>query len=293
MTDFEPNLKKLREQIEAALPAALPAPTTRPERLHDAMHYSLLAGGKRLRPIMTLACAHLFPRLADPLPAALSVEILHTYTLIHDDLPAMDDSDLRRGRPTVHKAYDEVTGILAGDALLTEAFALLARSYSENPKIGLTLVQELGSASGSQQLIGGQAEDTAAENTQISADDLDYIHLNKTAALIVASCRMGLHCSETPASAFEAITTAARSLGLAFQILDDILDVTATSEDMGKTVRADAANAKNTYVAFHGLDASRTTATRLTNEALDALDSIDADTRFLEALFRRLLDRKS
>jgi|TARA_B110000037_G_scaffold223191_1_gene303561 geranylgeranyl pyrophosphate synthase len=292
MTDFVPTLKKMRELVEASLPAALPSPNTRPQRLHEAMHYSLLAGGKRLRPIMTIACAQLFPRLVDPLPAALSVELLHTYTLIHDDLPAMDDSDLRRGRATVHKAYDEVTGILAGDALLTEAFALLARSYGENPQIGLKLVHELGSASGSQQLIGGQTEDTAAENTEISAEDLDFIHLNKTAALIEASCRMGLHCSETPASAFDTMTTAARSLGLAFQILDDILDVTASTEDMGKTVRADAANAKNTYVAFHGLEASRATAARLTDEALKALRSIEADTGFLEALFKRLLERK-
>lgn len=291
MMDFERTLKNLREQVEAALPAALPAANARPQRLHEAMHYSLLAGGKRLRPVMTLATAALFPRKADPLPAALAVEILHTYTLIHDDLPAMDDSDLRRGRPTAHKAFDEVTAILAGDALLTEAFRLLGHSYSENPTVGLNLVRELGDAAGSLQLIGGQAEDTAAENSAITAADLDYIHLNKTAALIAASCRMGLHCSETPPSAFDALTTAARSLGLAFQILDDILDVTASTGDMGKTVRADAAKAKNTYVALHGLATSRATAARLTDEALTALRSIKAKTDFLEALFAQLLNR--
>jgi geranylgeranyl pyrophosphate synthase len=291
--DFEHFLQASREQIEAALPSALPSPDTQPARLHEAMHYSLMAGGKRLRPILTLASAKLFPPLANPLPAALAVEILHTYTLIHDDLPAMDDSDLRRGRPTVHKAFDEVTAILAGDALLTEAFALLGRSYSDQSEIGLRLVAELGDAAGSQRLIGGQAQDTAAENKSISADELDYIHLNKTAALIEASCRMGLLCSDVPENAFTALTTAARSLGLAFQILDDVLDVTASTEDMGKTVRADAANAKNTYVALHGLENSRTTASRLTNEALLALQSIPADTTFLEMLFRQLLDRKS
>ena len=291
--EFSPQLEAYRDRVEQALPHALPPAATRPARLHEAMHHALTAGGKRLRPILTLACADLFEPAVDPLPAALAVELLHTYTLIHDDLPAMDDSPLRRGQPTVHVAFDEVTAILAGDALLTEAFALLGRSYATAPAIGLRLVAELGEASGSRRLIGGQAEDTAAENQRIAASDLDYIHLSKTAALIEAACRMGAICGGASAPALASLTRAARALGLAFQILDDILDATATQEAMGKTVGADAANAKNTYPAFHGLDASRARAAELTAEATSALGAIEADTTFLQALFSRLLQRES
>ncbi|MFP4540793.1 MAG: polyprenyl synthetase family protein [Opitutales bacterium] len=291
--DFPTTLEAYRNRIEASLSAALPPPGSRPARLHEAMHQSLEAGGKRLRPVLVLAAGALFPRRADPLPAALAIELLHTYSLIHDDLPAMDDSDLRRGRPTLHKAYDEVTAILAGDALLTEAFALLGREYLDTPEIGLRLVAELGEAAGSRRLIGGQAEDTAAEDRQISAGDLDYIHLSKTAALIEAACRMGLLCTTADESALATLTDGARHLGLAFQILDDILDVTSTEEAMGKTVGADAANAKNTYVALHGLEASREAARHHTDAALAALARLPADTSFLEELFRQLLQRKS
>lgn len=290
--DFDQTFENLRQRVETALPAALPPATTRPARLHEAMHYSLEAGGKRLRPILVLACAELAPRRADPLPAALAVELLHTYTLIHDDLPAMDDSDLRRGRPSLHRAYDEVTAILAGDALLTHVFELLGTAYAETPDIGLRLVAELARAAGSRHLIGGQAEDTAAEHTRVSAEDLDFIHLNKTAALIEAACRLGLLCTSAPGAQLATLTEAARGLGLAFQILDDILDVTASEEAMGKTVGADAANAKNTYVALHGLEASRQAAAAWTDRALGALDQLPGDTAFLRELFHRLLRRE-
>jgi geranylgeranyl diphosphate synthase, type II len=291
--EFDRILEAHRARVEKALPASLPPPATRPARLHEAMHYSLEAGGKRLRPVLVLAAAELFPLRADPLPAALAVELLHTYSLIHDDLPAMDDSDLRRGRPSLHKAFDEVTAILAGDALLTHSFELLGQGYASQPEVGLRLVAELARAAGSRHLIGGQAEDTAAEHRQISAADLDYIHLHKTAALIAAACRLGLLCTTADEAALASLTAAARALGLAFQILDDILDVTSSAEAMGKTVGADAANAKNTYVALHGLEASQAAATRLTDEALDALRALPADTAFLEELFRRLLRRQS
>lgn len=291
--DFAPTFERYRSRVEEALKASLPTANTRPTDLHAAMHYSVEAGGKRLRPVLLLASAELFPRRADPLPAALAIELLHTYTLIHDDLPAMDDSDLRRGRPTLHKAYDEVTAILAGDALLTETFFLLADRYAQSPEVGLRLVRELADAAGSRRLVGGQAEDTAAEHKRVSADELDYIHLNKTAALIEASCRMGLLCTTADTSALADLTEAARGLGLAFQILDDILDVTASEETMGKTVGADEANAKNTYVALHGLDASRAAAEKWTLHALDALARIPSDTTFLRELFQQLLQRKS
>ncbi len=290
--DFSATLEAYRQRIEEALPTVLPPVGTRPARLHEAMHYSLQAGGKRLRPVLVLACAKLFPPRADALSAALAMELLHTYSLIHDDLPAMDNSGLRRGRPTIHVAFDEVTAILAGDALLTEAFALLGRAYSDTPAVGLRLVKELGAAAGSRLLIGGQAEDTAAENKNISAADLDFIHLSKTAALIESACRLGLLCTEADEETFKNATGAARRLGLAFQILDDILDVTSSEAAMGKTVGADAQNDKNTYVALHGLEASHATARRLTDEAIEHLRKIPAETAFLEALFLRLLQRE-
>ena len=292
--DFDQKFASYRITAEMALQKWTHPGTTRPGKLHQAIAHSLTAGGKRIRPILVLACADLFPSDIDASPAAAAVEMLHTYTLVHDDLPAMDNSPLRRGRPSTHVAYDEATAILAGDALLTEAFAILAQAYAPTPEVGLKLVAELASASGSQRLIGGQAEDTDAEGKQLSANDLDYIHLNKTAALLEACCRMGIHCSQTSdPSVLDKITTAARNMGLAFQILDDILDATATAEEMGKSVRADAANQKNTYVALHGLDASRKHATQKTKQALDALLRIDADTSFLEALFSHLLSRKN
>lgn len=293
MTEFTSTLEARRLRLETALRTWAPAPETRPAPLHAALRHSLDAGGKRLRPILVEAFAQLFSAPVDPTPAAVAVEFLHTYTLIHDDLPAMDDSPLRRGKPSVHMAFDEATAILAGDALLTEAFAVLARGYAAAPALGLALVAELASASGSQRLIGGQAEDTAAENQTISAADLDYIHLNKTAALLEACGRMGARCGGADAPTLAIVTESLRALGLAFQILDDILDATSTAEAMGKTVRADAAKAKNTYVAFHGLEASRAEARRLTTAALDALARLPGDKTFLENLYRSLLERQS
>ncbi len=293
MTDFKTVMERYRRQIEEAIFAAIPPHGTRPDALHAAIRHSLEAGGKRIRPIVLVASAHLLPDPFDPIPAAVAIEWLHTYTLVHDDLPAMDNSPLRRGQPSVHVAFDEATAILAGDALLTMAFERLGTAYRDQPEIGLALVRELAIAAGSQRLIGGQAEDTAAENRPISASDLDYIHLNKTAALLEAAGRMGLICGRASPEVLDHMQAALRAVGLAFQIQDDILDVTSSEEAMGKAVRADAANAKNTYVAFHGLDVSRQKAAALTEEALDHLRQIPGDTRFLEALFRSLLNRQT
>jgi geranylgeranyl pyrophosphate synthase len=293
MTDFPTELERRRLRLEAALHALTPPPETRPKPLHAAMAHSLQAGGKRLRPILVEAFAELFGSELDATPAAVAVELLHTYTLIHDDLPAMDDSPLRRGKPSVHVAFDEATAILAGDALLTETFSLLARSYRSAPTVGIALVAELAEAAGSKRLIGGQAEDTAAENQVISAEELDYIHLNKTAALLEACGRMGAILGAATDAQIATVTRALRALGLAFQIQDDILDATSTAEAMGKTVGADAANAKNTYVAFHGLEKSQAKAAALTEEALSTLAELPGDRTFLEALFRALLDRQN
>ena len=190
--NFSEQLKSYQEQIEKHLRSDLPGSRLRPARLHEAMNYSLQAGGKRLRPVLVLAASDLFPSDKDPIPAALAVEIIHTYSLIHDDLPAMDNSDLRRGVPTCHRAFDEATAILAGDALIPLAFELLARNYGQSPALGLKLVQLLAKAAGSQKLVGGQMEDLQAEGKKPVEQTISFVHANKTAAMIEVSLVMGL-----------------------------------------------------------------------------------------------------
>lgn len=289
--EFAQRHEAYRQQVEAALDAWLPAASTQPARLHEAMRYSVDAGGKRLRPVLVLACAELYPQRVDPKAAAVAIELLHTYTLIHDDLPCMDDSDLRRGRPSAHVQFDEATAVLAGDALLTEAFSILARAYADAPEVGLRLVRLLGEAGDSRRLIGGQVLDTLAEQQEIGPDELDYIHLNKTAALLRAALRMGLACTDAPVVADTHADAIGRNLGLVFQIVDDILDATSNPETLGKTTGADVENEKNTYVRLHGLEASRTRAADLTREALEHCTAWEADTSFLEELIRQLEHR--
>ncbi|MBI5382856.1 MAG: polyprenyl synthetase family protein [Opitutae bacterium] len=281
-------------RIERALDRHVPPAATLPPRLHQAMRYSLEAGGKRLRPVLVLAAAERFSTAgaADPLPAAVAIECIHTYSLIHDDLPCMDNDDLRRGRPTVHKAFDEATALLAGDALLTHAFALLATAYAAQPALAVALVQELGDAAGSRRLIGGQMADLLAEKkTDATAAGLEFIHLNKTAAMIEAALVMGGRCGGADESQVTALRTAGRHLGLAFQIIDDILDVTSDSATLGKTVGKDARADKTTYVKLHGLDAARRMAHEQTEAALAALRSLPGDPAFLTALVRSMETR--
>jgi len=290
--DFKGKLSSLVAEVEAGLRAHLPAASTRPARIHEAMRYSLEAGGKRLRPVLALAAADLFDARAAALPAAVAIECVHTYSLIHDDLPAMDDDDLRRGRPTCHRQFDEATAILAGDALLTHAFALLATAYGERPPLVVALVREFGEAAGSTRLIGGQMEDMLGEQRAgVSADDLDFIHRNKTAAMIELSLVSGGLCGGAPAPVIEKLRRAGAQLGLTFQIVDDILDATRTSEELGKTAGKDAAAGKATYVKVHGLEASRAAAARYTDEALATLRELPGDTTFLTALAASMLAR--
>jgi geranylgeranyl pyrophosphate synthase len=289
--DFDRQFSLHLEAVEAALDNWLPAAAAAPPEIHAAMRYCLAAGGKRLRPVLLLAAARLFPPLADPLPAAAAIECVHTYSLIHDDLPCMDDSPLRRGRPSAHIQFGEATAVLAGDALLTEAFAILGRAYAEQPALGLTLVRLLGAAAGSARLIGGQTVDTLRAGRQVAAAELDYIHLNKTAALLGAALRMGLALTAAPALAAGPVDALGRHLGLAFQIVDDILDATADSATLGKTAGSDARQQKNTYVRCHGLAASRQAARQHTESALAALAEIPADTTFLASLVRDLENR--
>jgi geranylgeranyl pyrophosphate synthase len=272
------------------------------------MRYSLEAGGKRLRPILLLAAADLFPAAAsaragdrpDPLPAAVAIECIHTYSLIHDDLPCMDDDDLRRGRPTAHKAFDEATALLAGDALLTHAFALLAGHYPG--PLAAALVRELAEAAGSARLIGGQMEDLLAEKiAEVGPEEIHFIHLHKTAAMIEASLAMGgwigLVASGRLESAawppiLETLREAGRHLGLAFQAIDDVLDATADTATLGKTAGKDERDGKATLVKARGLDAARQVAADESAAAIAALRRLPGDSDFLVALAEQMQGRR-
>ncbi len=290
--EFLARLKDYGKRVERGLDKWVPAAGERPARLHQAMRHSLDAGGKRLRPVLLLAAADIFQRAPDdPLPAAAAVECLHTYSLIHDDLPCMDDSDLRRGRPACHRQFDEATAVLAGDALLTHAFWLLAEAYAGNPPLAADLVRELGLAAGSRHLIGGQMADMEAEAGPVSAEDLGYIHANKTAALFAAALVMGGRVGGADAGERRVLGDLGRNLGLAFQIVDDILDATGKEEDLGKTAGADHKNQKLTYPGLHGMEAARAEARRLTEEALGQCRTLPGDTSFLRELIGTLEKR--
>jgi geranylgeranyl pyrophosphate synthase len=258
-----------------------------PRRIHEAMRYSMQAGGKRLRPVLVLAAAELFGAKSDALPAAIAIECVHTYSLIHDDLPCMDNDDLRRGRPTAHKKFDEATALLAGDALLTHAFALLAENYP--PALVAKAVGELAAAAGSAHLIGGQMEDLLAEKkADATAAELEFIHLSKTAAMIKASLALGGFCGGATEKDLGALRDAGRHLGLAFQIIDDILDATADTATLGKTAGKDAKTGKTTFVKLHGLDASRRFAREHTDAARASLDRLPGEKTFLTALIQNM-----
>lgn len=262
-------LESRRKLVERALARSLPAASIPPVTIHRAMRHSLLAGGKRLRPILTLAAAEACGAkdLHNILPAACAVELIHTYSLVHDDLPCMDDDDLRRGRPTSHKVFGEGVAVLAGDALLTRAFGLLATVQPTNCYPLSQLLAESAEAAGSLQLIAGQVADLEAEGKKLSIRDVRFIHERKTAAMIVLSVRLGAMVAGATPRQLKALTDFGSSLGLAFQILDDILDVTATSEQLGKSAGKDLKDSKATYPAVIGLPAAQAEAARLTKKA--------------------------
>jgi geranylgeranyl pyrophosphate synthase len=292
--DFQETFATYVGCIELGLNRLLPAVDAPPGRLHAAMRYSMGAGGKRLRPALVLGAAELFDPEGqiDPLPAAVAVECLHTYSLIHDDLPCMDDDDLRRGRPTCHKAFDEATALLAGDALLTLAFTLLATAYAAHPALAVALGRELGTAAGSTRLIGGQMADLLAEKKpDVSAADLEFIHLNKTAAMIEAALVAGALIGGAGEAALAALRRAGRHLGLAFQIVDDILDATSDAATLGKTPGKDARAGKATFPALHGLEASRSMAQLHTAAAEEAFRSLPGNVAFLVGLTQWLGSR--
>jgi geranylgeranyl diphosphate synthase type II len=288
-------LEDKRRLVDAALDRYLPAETVYPPRIHQAMRYSVFAGGKRLRPLLVLMAAEAAGGDEEKaVPAACAVEMVHTYSLIHDDLPAMDDDDLRRGRPTCHRAFDEATAILAGDALLTHAFWLLA---SELPRLGVPaativkVVEELAEAAGVRGLIAGQVVDLAAEGREVDEQELLYIHRHKTAALFVTSLRIGGRLGGAGEPELSALTAFGESLGLAFQIIDDILDVTGETSKLGKRPGSDVRREKATFPRLFGLEGARRRGEEATRQALSAIEPLGAGGRRLRELALYLLAR--
>jgi geranylgeranyl diphosphate synthase type II len=258
------------------------------------MRYSLFAGGKRLRPILCLAAAEACRgSIRNALPLACALECIHTYSLVHDDLPSMDNDDYRRGRPTCHKVFGDGIAVLAGDALLTIAFEIVSMTKPARRYDMSTLLREIAVAAGSQRLIAGQVADLEAEGRDVKRDQLRFIHENKTAAILKSSVRLGAMSANADAKKLRAITQFGRGLGLAFQVIDDILDVTQTSEILGKSAGKDIAARKATYPAVIGLEKSRAEARRLTRQAHDALSVFSSsDAEPLHALANYLLERE-
>ncbi len=297
--DAKAWIEERRALVEARLEQALPAAHTSPKRLHEAMRHSVFAGGKRLRPLLCLAAAEAVstaPEAEDvrrrALPAACALEMVHTYSLIHDDLPALDNDDLRRGQPTCHKAYGEATAILAGDALLTLAFAELATAADA----GLTRewVRELAGAAGTPLgMVGGQMADLEATRETANEDTLLFVHRNKTGALIRAAVLMGAQAGGASAPTLQELSRFGEEIGLAFQIVDDILDVTSSSGELGKTAGKDEAQEKVTYPALFGLEQAREDARRYSERALGRLTELGDRAQALRLLAEVMVRRRN
>ncbi|WP_038162433.1 polyprenyl synthetase family protein [Verrucomicrobium sp. BvORR106] len=278
--------------VDAALDRFVPAAETRPVTIHKAMRHSLFAGGKRLRPILCLAAAEACGgSLENALYAACAVECLHTYSLIHDDLPCMDDDDMRRGVPTCHKVYGEAMALLAGDALQALSFELVAQTPVTHRHSPEAMVLELARTAGSLHLVGGQVADLEGETRKLPLEDLRYIHESKTAALLTSSVKLGGMSADAQLEQVQALHDFGMATGLAFQIIDDILDVTQTTEKLGKSAGKDVASEKSTYPALMGLEASRDEAHRLTEKARQALEVFGPNGHWLHQLADYLLKR--
>lgn len=278
--------------VNAALNHFLPSEKTRPATIHKAMRYSMFAGGKRMRPALVLAAAQACGgRESDAMPLACAVECIHTYSLIHDDLPAMDNDDFRRGKPTNHKVFGEGIAVLAGDALLTQAFEIAAQAKGWPRYSHRDIILEIAKASGSLQLIAGQVADLEGEGKKTSVAQLKYIHERKTSALLCCSARLGGMSANCSPAQLEALTSFGYHVGLAFQVIDDILDVTQTSEQLGKTAGKDTKAQKATYPSIVGLERSRKIASELTRKAFEALRPFKGRALALESLAEYLLKR--
>jgi geranylgeranyl diphosphate synthase type II len=293
--EIKQYFKRKAELVDAELDRLLPEESETPQTIHQAMRYSVFAGGKRLRPILAIAAGEIFGASEhELLPAACSLEMIHTYSLIHDDLPAMDNDDLRRGMPTCHIKFGEAMAILAGDALLTQAFVTLADYETSRPERKARILSEVARAAATKEaLIGGQVLDMQSEGKSVTGTQLEEIHRGKTGALIRCSIRIGAILGGASDAELEALTVYGEKAGLAFQVADDLLDETATSRELGKTAGKDAANHKATYTALYGIHGAREMAEQLFCEAIAAARSVERNTGVLESIARFIIERRS
>lgn len=291
-SDLQVVLKRLQQLIESQLEQYMRFSPHCPERLRESIAYSLMAGGKRLRPALVLiACEACGGKLEEALPAACAIEMIHTYSLIHDDLPAMDDDELRRGRPTNHIQFDEATAILAGDGLLTYAFEVIAKDQKPEAA-ALKCILELSNAAGPTGMVGGQMADLQAEEqAQSTVEELEQIHLRKTGRLLRASLRMGAIIGNADEETYQALSEYGECIGLAFQITDDLLDITGNQEKMGKAVHKDQEIGKTTYPGLLGVEESRLKAEKLIERAEELLQPLGAKAANLKQLAQFILKR--
>jgi farnesyl diphosphate synthase len=293
MTDFSAWMQACQARMERVLADCLPAATLAPQRLHEAMRYAVLGGGKRVRPLLAFAAGEVSGAAPERVQyAAATVELIHVYSLVHDDMPAMDDDALRRGKPTVHVEFDEATALLVGDALQSLAFDLLAsHALADDAAISLKMVQLLAQAAGSRGMAGGQAIDLANVGKPLEPAELEFMHIHKTGALIRAAVLLGAHCGALTETAAGALDRYAKCIGLAFQVVDDILDTEASTATLGKTAGKDAAHNKPTYVSLLGVARARELAQDLRADAHAALDRLDAPATRLRQLADFVIER--
>jgi len=293
--DIKTYLTKKKDLVDKSLEKLMPPAKLFPASVHGAMRYSLFAGGKRVRPVLAIAAAEaLGAKTADLLPIAGSLELIHTYSLIHDDLPAMDNDDFRRGQPTCHKKFGEAVAILAGDGLLNMAFEVLSdprRLKSVPANRLIAIIKEISTASGVGGMVGGQVVDIESEGKEVDFATLDYIHTHKTGALIRASVRTGALYAKAGKHQFTALTRFGEMAGLAFQIADDILDITGKQEELGKDVGSDLKKGKKTFPSFYGLEESRRRAVEVADKAVLALKDFDRKADPLRELAKYIINR--
>jgi geranylgeranyl diphosphate synthase, type II len=290
--DLDGYLNERKQLVEKALEAHLDRCDGAPQTLRDAMHYSLMAGGKRLRPILALAaCEAVGSRPEEAIDAACAVEFVHTYSLIHDDLPAMDDDDFRRGRPTSHKKFGEAVAILAGDALCAEAFRVAAQHRKGREERVADVVFELARAAGAVGMVGGQVIDIEATGKKITVEELEKLHHAKTGELLLVAVRAGARIGGADANAMERLTVYGRALGLAFQIVDDVLDITADLATLGKDPGSDREAGKTTFVDLLGIDGAKARARSVMDEGIRALEPFGNKAEALRALARYTVER--
>lgn len=294
--DIKAYLKEKKELVDTFLKDYFSSPSS-PSVLSEAITYSLFAGGKRIRPILCLAAYDACDKESeDILPFASAIELIHTYSLIHDDLPAMDNDDLRRGKPTSHKVFGEGIAILAGDGLLTEAFFMMANSLSgrniKNTAL-IRAIKEVAFASGIHGMVGGQAQDLLSENSEPDKETLFFIHKHKTAALITASVRAGAILANSNKAVLNAITRYGENIGISFQIIDDILDIEGDTDELGKTTGSDERKKKMTYPCIYGIESSRKKTEELVSEAIYAIKGLSNRAEPLREMAKYILERKS